>query len=314
MKERPKFNPGWHTSISNEDYHGSSGWSSSDLKVLLEQTPSMLKHRKDEPRDEPSATQMRGTALHSLVLEPENFNNDVIIHPGNIRKPTDAQRNSKNSSESSLANIAAYDKFQVDSKGKAVITKEVFEEVQKMADNARNHPVIGKLLADIYAETSVYGWYSPYDYEDRTENSMMFKCRPDAVARGYPVIIDIKSTKDATQTSFSRDIIKYHYNMSAAMYLNLCNQCPELLEAVGVKAFTHFVFVCIENVPPYQVNWCELSLLEDSSSYRSYDIGRTQYKIAARRLSSAIENGFESFSLDPWQVELPPWAERGHII
>lgn len=290
---KQQFKPGWYKSINNTDYHASSGWSSSQLKKLLTETPLKLQH----PSFKASPAMGLGTAVHSLCLEPDQFDNDIYV--GKFGRSKD--------------DIAK--KADIESRGITVITDSQYESAKKMAENVHNHPIAGKLLTDIYAETSIFGWYSPNDYDNHTEKSMMFKVRPDAIPKGYPIIVDLKTTKDASFTSFMKDLNNYGYDVSAAMYLELCNQCPELLEACKIAAFTHFVFIVVENTAPhYEVAIYELSVLPDSPAYNAYDIGRTKYHIAARRLSDAIENGFDSYPIEPRPVELPPWADRGHII
>ena len=48
--------------------------------MLTEHTPAHLKHSMSVHR-EPTPSMMLGTAVHSLVLEPEKFDTDVVVAP-----------------------------------------------------------------------------------------------------------------------------------------------------------------------------------------------------------------------------------------
>ena len=60
------------------------------------------------------------------------------------------------------------------------------------------------------------------------------------------LIVDLKSTEDASAAGFSRSCANYRYHVQAAYYLDIAN-------AVMDRRFTAFVFIAVEKSPPYQV-------------------------------------------------------------
>ncbi|HXK56535.1 MAG TPA: hypothetical protein PLZ16_07810, partial [Gammaproteobacteria bacterium] len=63
--KRPFIEAGWYRDLSNEAYHGSFGYSSSGLKILIEHTPAHLQYSLAH-RSEPTANMALGTAVHTL--------------------------------------------------------------------------------------------------------------------------------------------------------------------------------------------------------------------------------------------------------
>jgi exodeoxyribonuclease VIII len=62
------------------------------------------------------------------------------------------------------------------------------------------------------------------------------------------VIIDLKTTEDASPRGFAQSVKKYRYDVQAAFYSD------GLEEATG-KACNGFFFVAVEKHPPYLVGW-----------------------------------------------------------
>lgn len=291
VTEREQFAPGWYKDISNERYHGSAGTSSSQLKTLMEHTPAHLAYGLMHPT-EPTANMALGTAVHSLVLEPDKFNDDIAVMP-NINKRTNAGKQE----------LAI---FEAENKGKTIISEDQLETAKKMAARVWEHESLKLLFDDIVVESSVYGWYRSMDPDDGEEYRQMLKVRPDAIPRAYPILIDLKTTNDGTYSGFQKSIQNFYYHLSAAMYLQMCNDCKPLLDETGFHAFTKFVFVCIENKPPYEVSSYEMS-----PEYM--EIGKKLFRMAVYRLHRAKAEGFPGFEqlrlIDP-----PGYANRGFIV
>lgn len=290
--QRPFIEPGWYKDLSNEAYHGSFGISSSQLKMLTEHTPAHLKHSMSVHR-EPTPSMMLGTAVHSLVLEPEKFDTDVVVAPV-VDKRTKIGKE-------------LWADFEARSEGRAIITEAQYEQAQAMAASVRSHPIAGALLDDIVVESSVYWWYRSMDPDDATKYKEMLKVRPDAICRNYPVVIDLKSTADGSYTGFIKAIQNFHYHVSAAMYLEGVNQCKPLLEELRHFAYTKFIFVCVENVAPYLTSVYELDP-------QYMDIGKALYRRALQTLRYGRENDWPGFPEEVRIIEPPGWASRSFIV
>ena len=292
IRTRPQIAPGWHRDLSNEEYHGSAGYSSSQLKTLIEKTPAHLKHSFGVLR-EPTDNMNLGTAVHTLVLEPEKFDEEFAV--------------SEKFDGRTKADKAAKAAFEAESVGRTVITEPQRDKAILMAESVRNHPIAGLLVSDIIAESSVYWWYKSMDPDDDSRYKQMLKVRPDILCRGYPVIADLKTTNDGSYTGFIKSIQNFYYHVSAAMYLEGVNQCKPLLEEMGRMAFNKFVFICVENFEPYLTSVYELS-----PEY--LDIGKLLYRRSLRVLRDGIENDWPAYPDEVRVIEPPGWAQRGFIV
>lgn len=292
IRTRPQIAPGWHRDLSNEEYHGSAGYSSSQLKTLIEKTPAHLKHSFGVLR-EPTDNMNLGTAVHTLVLEPEKFDEEFAV--------------SEKFDGRTKAGKAAKAAFEAESVGRTVITEPQRDKAILMAESVRNHPIAGLLVSDIIAESSVYWWYKSMDPDDDSRYKQMLKVRPDILCRGYPVIADLKTTNDGSYTGFIKSIQNFYYHVSAAMYLEGVNQCKPLLEEMGRMAFNKFVFICVENFEPYLTSVYELS-----PEY--LDIGKLLYRRSLRVLRDGIENDWPAYPDEVRVIEPPGWAQRGFIV
>lgn len=77
------MNPGVYSDITNNNYHNGAGISNSGLSLLrkspLHYRMKQLAANDNEPKKEPSAALMIGTAFHALLLEPECFTRDYCL-------------------------------------------------------------------------------------------------------------------------------------------------------------------------------------------------------------------------------------------
>ncbi|VFS64078.1 Exodeoxyribonuclease 8 [Kluyvera cryocrescens] len=73
--------PGIYFDISNEDYHAGDGVSKSQLDMVA-MSPALLKWQKAAPVDTEKLKALdMGTALHCLLLEPDEFDKRFIVAP-----------------------------------------------------------------------------------------------------------------------------------------------------------------------------------------------------------------------------------------
>ena len=308
VPKRELIQPGWHPDIPNEVYHKSNGVSSSTLKTLMEQTPAHLKYYRNHPKP-PTKNMKLGTAVHSLVLEPHKFKEDIAVEPSGKKKPTAAQLNAKNGpTEKTLELIAFWEKFALESEGKTVITEAQYEKAKAMAKRVREHPVIGLLVNDLIVESSIYQWYKSMDPDDGTQYQEMLKVRPDGIPRPYPgVLLDLKSCADGSFTGFEQAMRRFYYHLSASMYMELCNQCWELLDFMKIHAFTKFVFVCVENEAPYEV-----SAYEFSPKFR--EAGARVFRTAMYRYHKGKEAEWPGYPEEIRMIEPTKAVDYGFIV
>lgn len=254
--------PGVIDGLPNAEYHGAKEWlGSTSLKTLALKTPAHYKHESTHQvfKDEWNI----GTAAHALILEGDTSNIEVLDFPNYLTKAA---------KEAKAAAIA-------DNK-QPLLAKE-WVEVQAMRDAVMAHPVARKLFTGHIPERSIF-----WEHE-----GMRYKCRPDALH--YDLIVDLKTTVNASPDEFGKKAFDFGYFISAAHYQN------------GVEKLTGdklpFVFVNVEKTAPYLVSVVELD--EDA-----FEMGNQMIERGARIYKECAETGNWPGYPTRETTSLPPWA------
>ena len=77
-------------------------------------------------------------------------------------------------------------------------------------------------------------------------SGLQCKCRPDWLTDDGSLIIDLKTTEDASPKGFEKSVGNWRYHVQAAWYLHGIEQ------ASGTRP-DQFIFICVEKKPPYAV-------------------------------------------------------------
>lgn len=189
--------PGIHYGLSNEAYHKSPGVSKSGLD-LIAQSPATYIWNRNAPVDEEKTKALdMGTAIHCLLLEPDEFKDRFIIAPESNRRTKEGK-----------AEEAAFIE-ECSDLGKAIMTAEEGRKLYLMRDSVMAHPDARWLLeADGHAEASIY-WTD-------SETGDLCRIRPDRIINGRPVVVDVKKVDDMSR--FERHIMEFRYHVQDAMY------------------------------------------------------------------------------------------------
>lgn len=135
-------------------------------------------------------------------------------------------------------------------------------KVDAMAEQLAQHPIAAKLFADGTPEVSAF-WRDP-------DTNVMLRGRCDWVTKwadGRPVIVDFKTTTNASPAEFRWEAGRFGYHMQDVWY-------RELLD--GITGEQHlFLFVAQEKEPPYYVTVHEL---DDDAR----DVGAQRNRVARR--------------------------------
>jgi hypothetical protein len=211
-----------HPGLSNEAYHALKAVSPSQIKVLgrspLHYFDQFL--ADDREKKPPTAAMQLGTALHTAVLEPQLWDSTVAIPPHSFDRRTKVGRE-----------LAAA--FEAESAGKLVLSPEDADQVRRMADAVRRHPAARFLLELPGKREASYTWTD-------SATGLQCKTRPDWHSENRRIVVDVKTTSDASRAEFSRSIVNFDYHVQAAW-----NQ-----DALGAE---QFITIAVENVRPYAV-------------------------------------------------------------
>ena len=209
---------GLHDGISNADYHKGKGISSSSLKDVLRCPAYYDARKKGIVKQEESDAMNLGTAVHKLVLEPDDFESEIVVSPNFSGK----------------GSVAAKAEFKSENKGKTIITADQMVKCNGMRDSIMSLPESLAIFNKGKAEQSGY-------YIDK-ETGMLCKYRPDW--RTDWSLFDIKTTRDASPQKFARTIVDLGYHISAAHYLAGDKETSK-------TDHEQFIFICVEPEPPY---------------------------------------------------------------
>lgn len=224
--------------ISNADYHGDkTHLSASGVKKLLENPYGFL-----NPVDKSTNNMLLGSVVHKLILEPDTFHEEFVVMPEFNRRTKDGK--------------AAYDEFMECNQDKDCITKDMHDQAVAMSEAVLNQKEIKDLLfSNGVAERSVFGEI----------DGVKVKCRPDYYREDMGLIVDLKTTADASPDAFVRSIANFGYFIQDPFY-------RDTMKSVGLPV-NKFVFVAVSSVEPYMVGVYELTP-------QDIDFGRDMYQKA----------------------------------
>lgn len=190
--------PGIYYDLSNEEYHGGPGISKSQLDDIAI-NPAIFQWRKGAPEDdEKKAALDMGTALHCLLLEPDEFDKRFIVAPEFNRRTNEG----KTSEKAFLQDCAGL--------GMTVMNAEEGRKLKLMRASALAHPAARWLLeAEGHQETSIY-WN-----DDQTGE--LCRIRPDKFLSGQPVIVDVKKVADI-RSVMQKDILNLRIELLNGSY------------------------------------------------------------------------------------------------
>lgn len=261
--------PGIYDDLPMGEYHASSALSSSGIKKLLRSPAHYLVERTQSRA--PTESMRIGTAVHTLVLEPDRAG-EIVIMPEFNRRTKDG----KAEAEAWLARNADRQAFD----------EVAFERIHRAAEAVRAHPAAGMLLSEGKAETSLF-WR---DAREQVECRARFDWyRPDGI------ISDVKTCQDASPEGFQRAIGAFAYHVSAAHYWlgheHLLDRSPAA-----------WLFICVEVEPPFGVAVYAL----DSASLRA---GIDQCAKAYRTFRQCVENdAWPAYPNTIEPISAPRWA------
>lgn len=293
---------GIYQDISNEDYHHGPGDSKSDLD-RVRRSPLHYKANKDAANDNansPTADQAFGSAYHTFILEPEEFSNRYVTVPeGAPKKPTITQRNAAKPSPATVEAIDFWDKFEAESAGKEILDLDDLDTLHKMAEVLSDHPAARALLTSApgRAEMSAY-WIDP-------RTGLLLRCRPD-FWREDGILVDLKTTGDASLEEFSRSMVKWRYHVQAPFYLDGTNEAI-IQSGSAIKRPEQFVFLAQEKKPPY----APACYVLDDEGMR---IGRAQYRADLDRLAECKASGeWPGYGSQIQKIAVPVWYSKNAV-
>lgn len=213
--------------LTNKEYHSRAELSSSDLKAMKNGNTLKVYNRitGEAPKDEPTPAMILGSAVHKLVLEPNEFDDEFAVEPC-VDKRTKIGKET----------IAEFAEKNAD---KTIISANDYERAKKCTEAILSDETAQRLLQNGEAEQSYLV----------NLDGVSCKVRPDYFNdRGD--IIDIKTTSGGVSAKeFAKEAVNRQYYLQASFYF-------DALKAVGL-APKRFVFIVV-NTTDYSVGIAEI--------------------------------------------------------
>jgi exodeoxyribonuclease VIII len=204
------------------DYYKIKALSHSMLSCLA-QNPMECKMRYvDDPPTLPnkdSAAFAMGHAVHCLALEPERFDERFAVAPKVDRRTT--------------AGKVAWAEYLADCEGKTILDEQDHADAVACVQALNNHPEFATIMAqprrvEVPFEFDLFGH--------------KFKAKPDAIIDSMKLILDIKTTDDASPQRWQWSAVDYGYHRQQVIYQEA------LRHATGKKY--RFYFAVVEKPKP----------------------------------------------------------------
>ena len=207
-----------------------------------------------------------GVVGHVATLQPELLDSAAAVFEGGARRGK------------------AWTEFQAEHAGQIILKADEMERIKAMADAVRSHPVASQYLKG-HAEMSMF-WKDQY-------TGLRCKGRPDIICGD--VVVDLKTTTDASPAAFSRQCANLFYHAQAAFY----QDGYELVTSIEPRS----VYIVAEVKPPYDV------VVYDADP-DMINIGRDAYhewlvKLEECRKSNVWPGRAPTAAVP---LTLPPWA------
>ena len=280
--EREKLSP-----MSNEQYHALDDYvSKSDLDVFNKSPKHYFLKRLSPDRlpQEQTKAMILGSAFHSVLLEPNEFPREfLVINPSAPKKPTLIQRNAKKPSAATLEAIAYWDEFEKQGKDKTIISSDDFNTLSGMVESVHNHKAANLVLNQEGVVEQSYTWTDE-------ETGERCKCRPDFHTKDKKLIVDVKTTEDASPRGFQNSLAKFRYHVQAAWYLR------------GLEGAEEFVFIAVEKKPPYLVAVYQASAAVIAAGVRAADSNLLNLSECRKK------NHWPGYSEAIETIDLPKWC------
>lgn len=210
--------------VPYQTYADSDGMNSSGLKLILRSPAHYYEHRFNRIEEKETPALRFGKLFHLAVLEPKLFRENYVIQPKFDRRTKIGKE--------------GYEAWQAALKPSAIIVpEEDAPKLERMAYKILNHPMASKLLEKGVRETTMW-------YKDPV-TGILCKIRPDFVSERWGMI-DLKTTKDAREDAFWRDVKKLEYDLQGAHYRTGA-------KTTGVCRHDAFTYIAVEKDPPYEI-------------------------------------------------------------
>ena len=214
-----------------------------------------------------------GRGAHSYILPKQEFEKEFDVYGG-------ASRNSKE-----------YKSMQESMPEKTILTAPEVEMIVGMNEAIENHPVARELIKEGEPETSLY-------WSEEIEGKRIYlKSKIDNLKHKKSILVDLKTTSDASPREFPKDMARYGTGKQMAFYQRACRAC--------LKDWYSPVVVAVEKKPPFLVGIYTLDEESQNLCRNWVDEKLGEY---SRWLQEPEDKRRVGYDPKIHEVSLPRWA------
>ncbi|HEY2567613.1 MAG TPA: PD-(D/E)XK nuclease-like domain-containing protein [Candidatus Aquirickettsiella sp.] len=257
--------------LSIEDYHRGPGLSRSGL-MEFKRSPyhHWYKYINPDYKSEPATpAQILGNALHTYVLEPDEFEKRYFVIPEFNKVTKEGKK--------------CWLKIKSELGKKETLTANQYQTLQHMAASLKKNKLASQLIEKAEIEQSLY-WTDP-------DTGILCKCRPDILRCN--LVCDLKTAQNGSPRSFQYAAFDYGYYIQAAMV-------REAIKQLKQKLIKDFLFLVIEKSAPYAISIYQLD-------EASLDKGYQEFKTLLARYQHCLEsNDWPAYTIQ--EISLPRYV------
>lgn len=274
--------PGLYDGIPAADYFA---WPYLNNSTLKQGARSMahLESARQHPREATPAMRL-GTLIHSAALEPlELVGNYVVMPPfeRDVRKPDGSEYSSPKGTKAYKGMVAD---FADENSDKQIITQDELDAMHGVVRAIKDSPHANGWLSSQGPVEACIVW-------DDESTGVRCKARIDKIAGDLGLVVDLKTTVDASQ--FERQIYNMSYHMQLAWY---CDGLTAVTETEWNGAI-----IAVENTMPFGVRSAMLSI-------DAHLAGRKMYRALIDQYAECVRSQVWPSYTDPELWNLPGWA------
>lgn len=282
--------------MDNEAYHADTTRISKSGLDLIAKSPSHYYDRYLHPNRPPRESQEHfafGSLFHTAVLEENLIHDEFLVLPEAAPPyPSATQWKAANPSADTVKAIKFWKAIEESKGSRQIIDRVQYEEVMRMKESLFKHPAARMLIEmEGIVEQAVF-------FEEPTTGALC-KIKPDKRVPQHGIVIDLKSTQDASREGFGKSSYNHRYYVQDPFYVDGLN----FAKAEGVE-WKEFFFVAVEKTWPWKV-----------AVYQLHDharrLGREEYQHNCRTYVAARESGiWEAYGDTVELLDIPAWAYR----
>ena len=254
--------------MTEQEYRQAEGVNKSTL-WNLRKSPAHYKYFLENQREDTAAFAF-GRAVHAAILTPSAFKKDFAVIPEGIDRRTKAGKEE-------------YQAFLDASAGKEILTAADAETVKAIVKAFKKNRDAAQLLKGTKREKPLF-WTD--------DNGILCKCRIDAYKTG--LIVDLKTAQDAETETFTKEALRYGYDVQAAHYLDAYQHKESAVRP-------EWYFIVIEKTEPYAIN-----ILRADIGFLDYGFIRRQ-ELIEKLKACQDQKAYPDYGIN--ELCLPAWAE-----